>query len=100
MEDYRDLFKELHSEGDCSKLFLGGRGGVSTAGMVCAFTPSGVMVACKVLPTPESPYDVVDFVTWMKVRVVVRLVLGRHRIAVCVCVCFGMVKRCVFSLRS
>lgn len=36
--------------------------GLSTTGMVCAFTPSGVMVACKVLPTPESPYDVFDFV--------------------------------------
>ncbi|CAN0288797.1 unnamed protein product, partial [Pylaiella littoralis] len=29
VEDLRALFKELHQQGDCSKLFLGGRGGVS-----------------------------------------------------------------------
>lgn len=66
-EDYVEKFHLLFEHGDCSKLFLGGRGGVATAGMVCAFTPAGVMVAWKVLPTPESVYDVVDFMRWMKV---------------------------------
>lgn len=89
MKDYRGLFKELHNESDCSQLFLGGRGEVSS--MVCAFTPSGVMVACKVLPTPESPSDVVDFVAWMKVSVSVRLVFASHcHVCAVVYVCGGL----------
>lgn len=85
------MFKELYDAGDCSKLFLGGRGGVSTAGTVCALTPSGVMMARKVLPTPESPNDVVDFVKRMRVSVAVRLALATRcellchvRMVVCV----------------
>lgn len=35
--------------------------------MICMFTPAGVMVAWKVLTTPESPYDIVDFVRCFKV---------------------------------
>lgn len=66
-EDYIKKFRALFNDGDCSKQFLGGRGGVATAGMVCVFTPAGVMVAWKVLPTAESPNDVVDFMRWMKV---------------------------------
>lgn len=67
MDDYRAKFYALFNDGDCSKDFLGGRGGVATAGMVCVFTPAGVMVAWKVLPTAESPYDIVDFIVWGKV---------------------------------
>lgn len=42
VNNFRDLLKELHNEGDCSKLSLGGRGWVPTAGMVSASTSSGV----------------------------------------------------------
>lgn len=66
-DDYVDKFRALFDDGDCSKVFLGGRGGVATAGMVCVFTPAGVMVAWKVLPTAESSFDVVDFIRWFKV---------------------------------
>lgn len=68
-DDFTDKFKLLHADGDCSKQFLGGRGGVATAGMICVFTPAGVMVGMKVLSTAESVYDVVDFVRWMKVGI-------------------------------
>ncbi|CAB1101680.1 unnamed protein product [Ectocarpus sp. CCAP 1310/34] len=65
-EDYIAKFRALFHDGDCSKQFLGGRGGVATAGMVCVFTPAGVVVAWKVLPTAESPNNVVDFMRWMR----------------------------------
>eukprot|EP00752_Nemacystus_decipiens_P015187 g13523.t1 len=68
LDDYKAKFYALFNDGDCSKDFLGGRGGVATAGMVCVFTPAGVMVAWKVLPTAESPYDIVDFMAWQKVH--------------------------------
>lgn len=41
--------------------------------MVCVFTPAGVMVAWKVLPTPESVYNVVDFTRWFKVGELITL---------------------------
>lgn len=66
-QDFIEKFEALFEYGDCSKVFHGGRGGVATASVVCVFTPAGVMVAWKVLPTPESVYDVVDFVRWLKV---------------------------------
>lgn len=65
-DQYIAKFRALFEDG-CAKLFIGGRGGVATAGMICVFTPAGVMVACRVLPTHESPYDVVDFMTYLKV---------------------------------
>lgn len=89
VDDNNDLFKEIYQEGDCSKIFLGGRGGVSTAGMVSAFTPSRVMVACKVLPSPENPYDVVGFVTLMKVSAVVALFTQETGIPSVFCLAWG-----------
>eukprot|EP00903_Cladosiphon_okamuranus_P021995 g20222.t1 len=67
-ETFVEKFRALFENGECSKLFHGGRKGVATADMVCFFTPAGVMVGSKVLATHESPSDVVDFVRCMKVK--------------------------------
>ena len=45
-----------------------GRGSYKSAGVMGGFAPSGVMVAHKVLLTPESPKDVADMVLACKVR--------------------------------
>lgn len=84
-----EKFRALFEHGYWSKLFLGGRNGVATAGMVCVFTPAGVMVAWKVLPTPESPYDVVDFVRWSKVGELVTLSVWNTPCEVWGCHWFG-----------
>lgn len=66
-EKFVEKFRALFENGDCSKGFHGGRKGMATAGMICMFTPGGIMVGWKQLPTPASVHDVVDFLRRLKV---------------------------------
>lgn len=52
---------------------------MATAGMVCMFTPAGVMVGWKQLPTPESVGDIVDFLRCLKVGELLTLVVWEYR---------------------